>query len=361
MTQTPSDNPYAAVATHLDMAHALPGRAYTDPAVFSAERERVFAAGWLPVARLSDLAEPGDYRSADLAGAPVVATRDRQGALHVLSRACRHRGMPVVEGAGNATSLNCPYHLWRYGLDGALLSAPAMERSADFDPARCGLPPVRHETWGGWVFANLDGKAAPLTPALAPLADRLAPIAPDRLVTAGVLTFESPWNWKIMVENFLESYHHIGPHASTLQQTNPGLATWATSDSLRFSILENPPASDDAGAFVVAAAFPATLMFFTEGEVPFGVWYELAGIEATGFTLNIHLLVPPELAGVPEIVEEFRQQVAAIHGEDIPVCEGVQKGVASSLYTPGPLSHLEAALWAFHRHIADRFGDGSNA
>jgi phenylpropionate dioxygenase-like ring-hydroxylating dioxygenase large terminal subunit len=361
MTETRPENPYADVATRLETARALPRQAYIDPRVFTAERERVFAAGWLPVARLSDLRNPGDYRSADLAGAPVVATRDRDGELHVLSRVCRHRGMPVVEGAGNTGSLNCPYHLWRYGLDGGLLSAPAMERSAGFDPATCALPSVRHETWAGWLFANLDGKAAPLGPDLAPLTERLAAIIPDQLVTAGVLTFESPWNWKVMVENFLESYHHIGPHAASLQQTNPGLATRATSDSLRYSILENPPASPDVGAFVVAAAFPATLMFFTEGEVPFGVWYELTDIEATRFTLNIHLLAPPELAGVPEIVEEFRQQVEAIHGEDIPVCGGVQRGVASPLYKPGPLSHLEAALWAFHRHLADCFGDGSNA
>jgi phenylpropionate dioxygenase-like ring-hydroxylating dioxygenase large terminal subunit len=359
MSQTRSGNPYSTVATRLEAARALPGFAYVDPAVLVAERERVFAAGWLPVARLSDLANPGDYRSADPAGVPVVATRDRSGALHVLSRACRHRGMPVVEGAGNAASLNCPYHLWRYGLDGALLSAPAMERSTAFDPAACALPAVRHETWGGWLFANLDGRAVPLAAALGPLTERLAAIDPGRLVTAGALTFESPWNWKVMVENFIESYHHIGPHAASLQQTNPGLNTSATSDSSLFSLLENPPASPDHGPFVVAAIFPATLMFFTEGEAPFGVWYELSDIAPERFTLTIHLLVPPELAAVPGIVEAFREQVAAVHGEDIPVCAGVQQGVASPLYQPGPLSHLEAALWAFHRHLAGCFSDGA--
>ncbi|MCF8505291.1 MAG: aromatic ring-hydroxylating dioxygenase subunit alpha [Caulobacter sp.] len=357
---TPTQNPYAAVADSLQSARALPGPAYVDPAVFAEERQRVFAAGWLPVARVSDLAAPGDYRSADLAGTPVVATRDKAGDLHVLSRACRHRGMPVVQGAGNAASLNCPYHLWRYGLDGRLLSAPAMDQSTAFDVEACALPAVRHEVWGGWLFANLDGAALPLAEALAPLAERLAPLNPDRLVTAGVLTYESPWNWKVMVENFLESYHHIGPHAASLQQTNPGLSTRATSDSDRFSILENPGASDDIGSFVVAVAFPATLMFFTEGVAPFGVWYELCDIGPTRFTLNIHMLAPPELAAVPEIVAEFRDQVAAVHGEDIPVCEGVQRGVSGDLYTPGPLSHLEAGLWAFHRHLAACFNSGSS-
>jgi len=355
MTAQPHASPFAGVAATLADARALPGAAYADPAVFAAEREQVFRKGWLPVARVSDLARAGDYRSADLAGVPVVVTRDRQDQIHVLSRACRHRGLPVVEGAGNASSLNCPYHLWRYGLDGALLTAPAMERSEAFDARACGLQSIRHETWGGWVFANLDGTAEPLAPRLAPLAARLAAIDPARLVTADVITFDSPWNWKVMVENFMESYHHIGPHAGSLQQTNPGLGTWATCDSDLYSILENPPASADFGGFVVAGVFPLTLMFFTEGEVPFGVWYELEAIEHARFTLRVHLLMTPETAAIPEMVQGFREQVNAVHLEDIPACEGVQKGVFSPLYVPGPLSHLEAGLWAFHRHLQRAF------
>jgi phenylpropionate dioxygenase-like ring-hydroxylating dioxygenase large terminal subunit len=345
-------NPYALVADRPEAAVALPGAAFTDPAVFEAERDRVFATGWLPVARESELAAAGDYRSATLAGTPVVATRDAAGDLHVLSRACRHRGLPVVDGSGNAGSLNCPYHLWRYGLDGRLLSAPAMERSEGFDAARCGLPAIRHETWGGWIFANLDGQAAPLGPRLTALADRLAAIDPARLVTAATLTYDSPWNWKVMVENFLESYHHIAAHARSLQISNPGLLTSASRDDALFTILENPPASPDFGSFVVGAVFPATMMFFTEGEAPFGAWYELDAIAADRFTLRIHLLLPPELAAIPEVVAEFEQQVRAVHAEDIPVCEGIQAGVRSRLYQPGPLSHLEAGLWNFHRHLA---------
>jgi len=217
-----------------------------------------------------------------------VVTRDAAGEIHVLSRLCRHRGIPVVEGAGNAKALTCPYHLWRYGLDGRLAAAPAMERSQVFDRDSCNLPAIASCRWNGWVFANPDGMAAPLEPQLQDLKARLAAIAPDGLVTADIISLDSPWNWKLMVENFLESYHHIGPHAGTLQLTNPGLGTWVAETGEAFTVLENPPVDDQ------------------------------------------HL---------------------AVHAEDIPACEAAQKGVTSPLYEPGPLSHLEASLWRFHRFL----------
>ncbi|MDP3298538.1 MAG: aromatic ring-hydroxylating dioxygenase subunit alpha [Phenylobacterium sp.] len=343
-------NPYAQVADRPEAAIALPGRAYVTADVFAAEQARVFQTGWAPVARTSDVAAPGDYLSVDLFGAPLVVTNDK-GTLHVLSRVCRHRGMPVAQGRGSAKALTCPYHLWRYDLDGRLAAAPAMEASDVFDREACALPRLASEIWGGWLFVNLDGQAPPLATRLDGLAERLGRIDPGRMVTADVLTFESPWNWKVMIENFLESYHHIGPHRDSLQRSNPGLATYEGVASDLFTVLENPPADDSHGAFVVAAIFPLTLMFFTQGETPLGVWYELADIEAARFTLKIHLLAPPEFAAVPEFVALYREQVTAIHLEDVPACQGVQQGVASPFYEPGPLSHLERPLWRFHRHL----------
>ena len=186
--------------------------------------------------------------------------------------------MPVVEGRGNRKDFSCPYHLWRYGLDGRFLFAPAMERSASFDASKCNLPRVAHEEWGGWVFANLSGTAAPLAPSLEGLSARIRDARIDELVTATTLEFDSPWNWKIMVENFMESYHHIGPHAGSLQLFNPAFGTYATDDAGAFSILENPPI-EGADSFVVACIFPLTLIAVTESEMPWAVWYEFDRIE----------------------------------------------------------------------------------
>jgi phenylpropionate dioxygenase-like ring-hydroxylating dioxygenase large terminal subunit len=221
---------YESVGGDRAAATGLPRDVYVDADVHEAEVRRVLHAGWLPVARTTSLAKAGDFHCVDLLGVPLVVSRDAGGELHVLSRVCRHRGMPVVEGRGNRRDFSCPYHLWRYGLDGRFLFAPAMERSASFDTSKCNLPLVAHEEWGGWVFANLSGTAAPLTPSLEGLSARVRDARIDELVTAATLEFDSPWNWKIMVENFMESYHHIGPHAGSLQLFNPAFGTYATDD-----------------------------------------------------------------------------------------------------------------------------------
>ena len=69
------------------------------------------------------------------------------------------------------------------------------------------------------------------------------------------------------------------------------------------------------------------------------------------FRLNIHLMSTPDFARSPEFMKGFRERATAIHLEDIPVCEGIQKGVTSPLYQPGPLSPIEGCLWRFHRHL----------
>lgn len=354
MTSRPRLEAYAGVSEDPARAMALPGSAYTDPLVFEAERERVLRAGWLPVARLDQLAAEGDYACTDVAGAPVVALRDRSGTLRVLSSVCRHRGMPVVSGEGRAEVLTCPYHLWRYGLDGALLSAPAMRGSEVFRPTDHRLPELRSEAWGGWLWVNPDGGAKPLAGSLSALSARLSPLAPEQMRTVGVIEKESPWNWKVMVENFLESYHHIGPHAGSLQVSHPGLGTFEGDGSDAFTLLENPPAHPDGKGFVVAGVFPLGLMFFTEDEAPVGAWYQMDRLSPDRFRLRIHLLAAPTLAGLPGFAEGYIEQLSAVHAEDMVACEGVQAGVASPDYRPGPLSPLERPLWRFHRHLARR-------
>src|SRR5690242_16932607 len=101
----------------LSQARGLPPRAYTDPAAYASEVERMFRREWISVARVDQVARPGDYVCVDLFDEPLVVTRAADGAIRVLSRVCRHRGMLVASGSGHRQSLQCPYHAWTYGLD----------------------------------------------------------------------------------------------------------------------------------------------------------------------------------------------------------------------------------------------------
>ena len=83
-----------------------------------------------------------------------------------------------------------------------------------------------------------------------------------------------------------------------------------------------------------------------------GSWYEMRIDRHDHFQLRIHMLAAPELAKSEETVALIRDQSLKVHLEDIPVCEGVQRGLQSRLWRPGPLSPFEGALTRFHRYLA---------
>jgi phenylpropionate dioxygenase-like ring-hydroxylating dioxygenase large terminal subunit len=116
--------------------------------------------------------------------------------------------MEIVDGCGNAGTLTCPYHQWIYGMDGRLLGAPAMERTANFDKKEYGLPQLAIEVWQGFVFVNFDVDAAPLAPTLTRYEPFLANYDLENTVCPGTFTLtDLPWNWKVMFENFNDGYH----------------------------------------------------------------------------------------------------------------------------------------------------------
>ncbi len=90
---------------------------------------------------------------------------------------------------GRTRRLQCPYHAWSYGFDGALKNAPFTEGLEDFDPACFGLHAVRLAVVEGLVLLDLAGDAPPPQAHIGDLADSLAayrlpgaaPRRPDRL------------------------------------------------------------------------------------------------------------------------------------------------------------------------------------
>ena len=168
--------------------------------------------------------------------------------------------------------------------------------------------------------------------------------------SVGVLEFESEWNWKVMVDNFMESYHHIGPHAQTLQKTNRAADTFPTELAGPCAFLENP-GHDGSPDFCAGHVFPS-LLFAVFDDVRVGSWYEMRIDRHDHFLLRIHMLALAELAANEQTVDLIRDQTRKVHLEDIPVCQGVQRGLSARLWRPGPLSAFEGALVRFHRYLA---------
>ncbi len=161
-------------------ASTLPAVLYTSPEVLRLRaRRRCSPTSGCASAGPSGSPNPGDWFTVTFGDEPIIVARDKSGAINALSAVCQHRAMQVCDGAGNSTTFKCPYHHWTYGLDGRLLGAPAMERTADFDKSRVrACPGCRSRCGTGFVFVNLDPDAPPLAPTLAryePYLDQLRP------------------------------------------------------------------------------------------------------------------------------------------------------------------------------------------
>ena len=197
----------------VDVSEPAPGRvlppgAFTSPAVFAAEMERIFARSWVHVADLPALGTGGDFVAGQVGTTPIVVVRGHDGALRGFLNACRHRGATVAEGQGNCgRQLRCPYHAWSYGTDGRLIGVPSREEFAPGALEGVGLVPVRVATLGPMVFACLDPEA----PAFERWAGELLPAIERARGAEMELAFEFAYdvdvNWKVYVENGLEGYH----------------------------------------------------------------------------------------------------------------------------------------------------------
>src|SRR3954447_23782179 len=190
-------------------ARTLPFSWYGDEAVLREERTRIFARSWQYAGRAAQVAAPGSVLATGAGGVPVVVTRDGDGELRAFMNVCRHRGALVATAPGRRGTLQCPYHAWTYGLDGALRAAPRSAVEPCFERDELGLRPVAVDTWGPFVFVNADPLAAPLAAALGDLPDVVAAggLDVDGLRFHVRYRYELRANWKIAVENYLECYH----------------------------------------------------------------------------------------------------------------------------------------------------------
>ncbi|MCB1394536.1 MAG: aromatic ring-hydroxylating dioxygenase subunit alpha, partial [Rhodobacteraceae bacterium] len=275
----------ANVAVPFERARAMPPAVYTSEDFVQAELDHIFAREWFCIGRADALAEPGAYTTAELAGEPVLVVRGRDGALKAMSNVCRHRMSVLLEGRGQARAITCPYHGWTYNLDGSLRGAPAMEKNAGFCKADYALPQVRCEEWLGWVFVTLNPDAAPVAQRLAPVEAMIAGY--DMTNYTENFYEEHVWdtNWKVLAENFMESYHLPVCHADTIGGLSkledmicpPGLPafnyhTILKDDTLRIAMAHPTNTrlkGDERRTTFLLAIYPSLLITLTPGYF----WY----------------------------------------------------------------------------------------
>lgn len=353
----------------LEAAYTLPSQAYLSDAIYAREEIEIMRKSWLPLARVDQVAEPGQYLSLDLFGQPVMVVHGTDGALRVMSRVCLHRAAPVAEGDGKRKLFTCPYHAWSYDTTGQLVRAPLMDGAEGFDEKDCRLPQIKSEIWNGFIMANLDPDAAPFAPQVEGFASYFEKFKLEEMVVAKTLEFDSGWNWKVLVENFMEAYHHIATHAQTFEPIFPAGDSNVPDNSGPWSILHMPAALDEPAPglppvegledwqqrdLFAAVIFPHFLLGIQGNGA---AWYQVFPQSADRLLLKIHLLSPRDhldLDAFAEATEAAAGFISLIHGEDIDANDKVWEGLNAPLTEQGRLSPLEKSIWQMNQWWLDR-------
>jgi len=185
---------------------------YYSPEHYASEWHKLWSRTWNIAGRRSDLREPGDFFRFDLGPESFIVVMDESRTIRAFYNVCQHRGSQLIdEDFGHRRNFVCPFHSWCWGLNGKLKRITDRET---FDPATVADEPplaeVLCDTWGGFVFINMDRGAAPLSEFLDVLPEVLDVYHPEDMIVVKDVSAEWPINWKIGLDAFMEGYHaHI--------------------------------------------------------------------------------------------------------------------------------------------------------
>jgi phenylpropionate dioxygenase-like ring-hydroxylating dioxygenase large terminal subunit len=350
-----------AVADGLRAGHSLPADWYADPALLVREHQLIFRRSWQYAGRAEQVEAPGSYLTTDAGPVPLAVVRDRAGELRALVNVCRHRGHPVVDGAGRCSTLQCPYHAWTYDLDGALRKVPRGEREPGLDPGELGLLPASVATWGPFLFVHPDPDAPPLADALGELPAVLADcgVALDRLAFRVRVPWTLEANWKIAIENYLECYHCPVAHPGLAQAIDVGPDGYALEEFPAFSVQRGASRAGSPGWMhggeIHRAQYhwlwPNVTINIDPGpqNLSLDVWRPDGPGRTLGFT--DYFFSPDVPAATAEEIVAFSLQTGR---EDVALVEAVQRGMASGAVATGRLMPESERLVAhFQRLVVD--------
>ena len=326
---------------------SLAARYYTDPQVFEAERAGLLARTWQFACHASDIPNPGDYTTFEMAGESLFCIRGRDGEIRTFYNVCQHRAHQLVQGSGTTRVVVCPYHAWTYELTGQLRAGPNLTAVQGFDKSTICLTEVSTEDFLGFVFVNLDPHAKPMENWFPNARAELAEWVPHHAQLRPLEWVEIPenCNWKVSVENYSECYHcslnhptfatgvvkpetyDIQPQGYCLRHTTE----CQNLDAMTYDIDSGFAHSHEYSSWFLWPMFsfqvyPGNVLntyhwraISADQVVVWRGWYSIDGAD-------------------DEAIRRLAQQDRATTvEEDIHLVESVQRGLQSRGYVPGPL------------------------
>ena len=190
--------------------HTIPGSRYTSRDFMRQEWDGMWTKAWLLLGREAELPNPGDWQMEELGAEEILMVRQQDGSVKAFYNVCQHRGNPLVSESKGSSPRRfvCKYHSWAFLPDGSLSFAPDKEDFPEGNP--CGkiqLQELSCETFAGFVWVNMDTDCKPLREFLGPIWDDWEAREIHTWKRTMANTMWLPCNWKVVLDNFNESYH----------------------------------------------------------------------------------------------------------------------------------------------------------
>lgn len=193
---------------------AISGDRYWSKEFAEREWEHMWKRIWHVGGRTAQLQEPGDFVVHTFRHESVIMVRQHDNSIKAFFNVCMHRGNQLLtEEEGGLDAFTCPYHGWRWGINGELEWVQDAEDFPQGNP--CGklrLKELPCDTWGGFIFWSFDPNVKPLLEYLDPLPTLLGNRDLDNYVRVVWQTLRVNTNWKFASDNFNEAYHIPAVH-----------------------------------------------------------------------------------------------------------------------------------------------------
>ncbi len=362
---------------------------YTCPERFEREKQQVFRRVPLVLGASCELPRPGDFKTMDIAGIPVIVVRGRDGQARALLNACTHRGAAVAQGCGAAARFTCPYHGWSFAQDGALLAVASAEDFGAIDKRAMGLKAFPTVERAGLIWAILDPESPHDPAALLGGIDALLEgfgLADWTFVETRALP--GP-NWKLAFDAHLEFYHLPVLHRDTFGGDRSNRAFYYRHGPHQRVIAPAPRPGLNGAPAEGAADDLYTLRRLPEGAKPvnplmIGEWIVFPGVSINIFHpggmrgVFISTVLPGTNVGESVTVQtylsetppdaETRVKIAdlctflahVVGDEDLPTSAHQQKALGSGGLREVCFGRNEGGLQHFHKWI-DTLVDSDDA
>ncbi len=196
----------------------IPKERYTSKEYMQLEWERMWTKVWNMAGRESDIPNVGDYFTTELGPESFLIVREAEDKVRAFYNVCPHRGNQIRNpGMGHAESFQCAYHFFEFNLDGSKKFVPDEDTFTQGVPQETALVEVPCDTWGGFVWFNMNPDCEPLEEFLAPVNQHLDPYHFEEYACVQDMTLEWDCNWKTSVDAFNEVYHVQGIHPQLLE------------------------------------------------------------------------------------------------------------------------------------------------